>query len=377
MVFFYKDHKSHINVTKYIQLSVHDITFEHMNFSDELVRWYLKNKRELPWRDTTDAYVIWLSEIILQQTRVEQGMPYFYRFIEKYPDVKAFAAADEGDILNLWQGLGYYSRGRNMLKTARQVVELYAGKFPGDYQQLIGLKGIGEYTAAAISSFSANEARAVVDGNVYRVLARYFGIEEPTNSTKGKKMFQEIANDLLNRDHPGLHNQAMMEFGAMLCKPRNPDCAICPVRAGCYAFNNNAIAALPQKLKTGKIRERFFNYLLVTDGNTVLMNKRDEKDIWANMYDLPLIETFSYVLPSEIATLTQVKDFFGDDIQIIKTFSTKKHLLTHQHIHTQFIHISCKPVKMKQEWFYIEVKDLEKLAFPKIIAIFINNFFSL
>jgi len=348
-----------------------------MNFSDELVRWYLKNKRELPWRDTTDAYVIWLSEIILQQTRVEQGMPYFYRFIEKYPDVKAFSEADEGDILNLWQGLGYYSRGRNMLKTARQVVELYDGEFPADYKQLIGLKGIGEYTAAAISSFSANEARAVVDGNVYRVLARYFGIEEPINSTKGKKMFQEIANDLLNREHPGLHNQAMMEFGAMLCKPKNPDCAICPVRTECYAFNNNAITILPQKIKKAKIRERFFNYLLVTDGDTVLMNKRDEKDIWANMYDLPLIETFSYVLPSEIATLPQAKELFGDDIQIIKTFSTKKHLLTHQHIYTQFIQVNTKPVKLKKEWFYIEVKDLKKLAFPKIIAIFINNFFSL
>jgi len=165
-----------------------------MNFSDELVHWYLKNKRDLPWRNTTNAYVIWLSEIILQQTRVEQGMPYFHRFLEKYPDVKAFAAAHEDEILNLWQGLGYYSRGRNMLKTARQVVEQHAGEFPVSYVQLIGLKGIGEYTAAAISSFSSNEARAVVDGNVYRVLARFFGISEPTNSTTGKTLFQQIAD---------------------------------------------------------------------------------------------------------------------------------------------------------------------------------------
>src|ERR1700753_4252222 len=181
-----------------------------MSFPDKLVQWYNTNKRDLPWRNTTDAYIIWLSEIILQQTRVEQGMPYFYRFVEKYPNVSSFAAADEDDILKLWQGLGYYSRGRNMLKTARQVVEIYGIKFPEAYEQLINLKGIGEYTAAAISSFSSNEARAVVDGNVARVLARYFAISEPVNSTKGKKLFQETANELLNKENPGLHNQAMM-----------------------------------------------------------------------------------------------------------------------------------------------------------------------
>jgi A/G-specific adenine glycosylase len=348
-----------------------------MNFSDELVRWYLTNKRDLPWRNTKDAYVIWLSEIILQQTRVEQGMPYFYRFLEKYPDVKSFAAADEGDILNLWQGLGYYSRGRNMLKTAREVVERFDGRFPDDYQQLISLKGIGEYTAAAISSFSANEARAVVDGNVFRVLARYFGISEPINSTKGKKMFSELANELLNKDHPGLHNQAAMEFGALLCKPKNPDCSICPLRVDCYAFNHQAIDILPQKLKKAKIRERFFNYLLVTDGDTVLMNKRNEKDIWANMYDLPLIETPSLLSPLEVVAMPRVQEFFGENARIINTYPIKKHILTHQHIHAQFIHIGNKPVKLEQEWFYTEEKNLENLAMPKIIFIFLNNLFSL
>lgn len=348
-----------------------------MNFSAELIQWYLKNKRELPWRNTTDAYVIWLSEIILQQTRVEQGMPYFYRFLEKYPDVGAFAAADEEDILKLWQGLGYYSRGRNMLKTARQVVELYGTRFPEQYSYLINLKGIGEYTAAAISSFSTNEARAVVDGNVARVLARYFGISEPINSTKGKKLFQETANELLNKEHPGMHNQAMMEFGAMLCKPRNPDCAACPVRTGCYAYHHNAIADFPQKLKKAKIRERYFNYLLVTDGDTILMNKRDDKDIWANMYDLPLIETTEYQLPEKIISSPQAKEFFGDEIEVINTFPIKKHILTHQHLHTQFIYIKNRPIKLEQKWIFIEVKKIDSLAFPKIISIFINNFFSL
>src|SRR5579863_1991901 len=310
-----------------------------MNFSDEVTGWYLKNKRQLPWRDTTDAYVIWLSEIILRQTRVEQGMPYFYRFLEKYPDVNSFAAASEDEILRMWQGLGYYSRGRNMLKTAQQVVQLYDGVFPVKYNQLIKLKGIGEYTAAAISSFAANEAKAVVDGNVYRVLARYFGIDEPINSPKGKKLFQGIADEVLNKEHPGLHNQAMMEFGAILCKPKSPDCNICPVREGCYAFTNNKVSQLPKKLKTIKIRDRFFNYLLVTDGYKVLMNKRDDKDIWANMYDLPLIETPSYTAPDNVIKLLQTKELFGGELRIAASFPVKRHILTHQRIHAQFISI--------------------------------------
>jgi A/G-specific adenine glycosylase len=348
-----------------------------MDFSNELMQWYLQNKRELPWRNTTDAYVIWLSEIILQQTRVEQGMPYFHRFLEKYPDVRAFAAADEGDILNLWQGLGYYSRGRNMLKTAREVVEQFNGLFPVDYLQLTGLKGIGEYTAAAISSFSADEPRAVVDGNVFRVLARYFGISEPINSTKGKKLFQGIANDLLSKEHPGLHNQAMMEFGAMLCKPKNPDCSICPVKEGCYALKQGMIDRLPQKLKKLKIKERYLNYLLITDGDNILMNKRDEKDIWANMYDLPLLETRERLSSEDVIALPHVKEYFGENVRIIDTFPIKKHILTHQHLHAQFIHIANKPIKLEQKWFYTSVNNLEKLAMPKIIFIFLNNLVNL
>lgn len=347
-----------------------------MNFSDEVARWYLENKRQLPWRDTTDAYVIWISEIILQQTRVEQGMPYFYRFLEKYPDVNSFSAASEDEILRLWQGLGYYSRGRNMLKTARQVVEQYSGKFPVEYDQLIKLKGIGEYTAAAISSFAANEAKAVVDGNVYRVLARYFGIDEPINGTNGKKLFQGIANEMLNPEHPGLHNQAMMEFGAILCKPKSPDCKICPVRQGCYAYNNNQVSCFPKKLKTLKIRDRFFNYLLVTDGDKVLMNKRDDRDIWANMYDLPLIETPDHMPPENVIKLLQTKDLFGDELSITASFPVKRHILTHQRIHAQFISIENQQIKLEQKFFFIEVKNIKMLALPKVINLFLTNLFN-
>jgi len=347
-----------------------------MNFSAELTGWYNNNKRDLPWRNTTDAYIIWLSEIILQQTRVEQGMPYFYRFAEKYPTVSHFAAAPEDEILKLWQGLGYYSRGRNMLKTAQLVQQLYNGVFPVAYDQLIKLKGIGEYTAAAISSFSANEARAVVDGNVYRVLARYFGIDEPINSPKGKKMFQALADEVLNRAQPALHNQAMMEFGAMLCKPKNPACGICPVRIGCVAFKTNATAYLPVKLKTVKIRRRFFNYVLIIKDGELLMNKRDESDIWANMYDLPLIETDELTEPEDVLRLPQAEAYFGKNPVIKDKSAVIKHVLTHQHLFIRFITLDAEPDNLKKNWFYTSPQNLQNLAMPKTIFIFIKNFFN-
>lgn len=348
-----------------------------MNFTDEVVQWYLNNKRDLPWRNTTDPYVIWLSEIILQQTRVEQGMPYFYRFLEKYPDVSSFAAAHEDEILKLWQGLGYYSRGRNMLKTARLVQELHNGRFPDSYNELIKLKGIGEYTAAAIASFAANEAKAVVDGNVYRVLARYLGIYEPINSTGGKKTFQRAADDFLNKKIPGLHNQAMMEFGAMLCKPKNPACGICPVRLGCVAFNANAVATLPVKLKTVKVRERFFNYFLVTNNDTVLMNKRGDKDIWANMFDLPMVETSSLLTLNELLKQPEVLAVFGDDTEATEVSPVHKHILTHQRLFVRLIKIKNQPLKTHENWVKINVQNLPELALPKIIFILLKNIFNL
>ncbi|MFA6246284.1 MAG: A/G-specific adenine glycosylase [Mucilaginibacter sp.] len=346
-----------------------------MNFSAELIAWYTNNKRDLPWRNTTDAYIIWLSEIILQQTRVEQGMPYFYRLAEKYPTVTAFAAAHEDDILRLWQGLGYYSRGRNMLKTAQLVQQQYNGVFPVSYHQLIKLKGIGEYTAAAISSFSANEARAVVDGNVYRVLARFFGVDEPINSAKGKKTFQKIADEVLDNTRPALHNQAMMEFGAMLCKPKNPACGICPVRMGCIAFKTNATTYLPVKLKTVKIRKRYFNYMLISDGEKILMNKRDEGDIWANMYDLPMVETPELMEIIELLQLPQMKKF-GSNVALKDNSAIIKHVLTHQQLYIRFLILKDFPKELQGNWFYTDVENLKDLALPKPIFIFIKYFFN-
>ncbi|WP_295772106.1 A/G-specific adenine glycosylase [uncultured Mucilaginibacter sp.] len=346
-----------------------------MNFANQLVQWYHVNKRDLPWRHTTNAYIIWLSEVILQQTRVEQGLPYFNRFLAAYPTVTDFANASEDEILKLWQGLGYYSRGRNMLKTARLVRDEYKGNFPESYQELIKLKGIGEYTAAAISSFAVNEARAVVDGNVYRVLARYFGVDEPINSTKGKKLFQQLADEVLDKEQPGIHNQAMMEFGAVLCKPKNPACGICMVRLGCEAFKTNATTQLPVKLKTVKVKERFFNYFLIIDSSRILMNKRTGNDIWTGLYDLPLVETSTLTETNEIVTLPEVKAYFGPTLEIEEAFGLQKHVLTHQRLIIRFVKVKGKPVHFEPDWFYVDIEELHKLALPKIIFKFLTNFF--
>ncbi|UEG53568.1 A/G-specific adenine glycosylase [Mucilaginibacter daejeonensis] len=346
-----------------------------MNFAHELVQWYHTHKRDLPWRHTHDAYVIWLSEVILQQTRVEQGLPYFNRFLAQYPTVTHFANATEDEVLKLWQGLGYYSRGRNMLKTAQLVQEKYDGVFPTRYDDLIELKGIGEYTAAAIASFSANEAKAVLDGNVFRVLARYFGIAEPINSPKGKKLFQQLANEVLDHQEPGLHNQAMMEFGAMLCKPRNPACGICPVRLGCEAFKTNATTQLPVKLKTVKVKNRCFNYFLIIQEGRILMNKRTGNDIWNGLYDLPLIETDHLMPVPELMRSDGAIQLFGADAQVNEVFAEQKHILTHQRLSIRFIRLQNAPAQLLPDWFYATQQELENLALPKIIFLFLTNFF--
>ena len=350
-----------------------------MNFAEEIIEWYQKNKRDLPWRKTDDPYIIWLSEIIMQQTRVEQGTPYFNRFSEKYPTVKHFASASEDEILKLWQGLGYYSRGRNMHQTAQAVMEEYSGYFPKSYDSLIKLKGIGEYTAAAISSFSANEARAVVDGNVFRLLSRYFGIDTPINTGKGKKLFTELANELLDKLQAGQYNQAIMEFGSLQCKPKNPDCISCPLQAGCEARKTKRINDLPVKIKSLKIRERFFNYIIVQKDGQVLVNKRGAGDIWENMFDLPLFETENL---TDVQDLIRSEDFirsFGAQVKIKSVSAPVKHILSHQKLQTSFIEIEgfSEQFISKKSWFYVSLNELEKLAQPKLIFHFFENFHKL
>ncbi|WP_411273535.1 A/G-specific adenine glycosylase [Daejeonella sp.] len=350
-----------------------------MDFARVIIDWYSHHKRDLPWRHTSDPYVIWLSEIIMQQTRVDQGTPYFNRFAEKYPTVADFASAEEDDILKMWQGLGYYSRGRNMHYTARMVMEEYGGYFPSDYNSLLKLKGIGEYTAAAISSFSTNEARAVVDGNVFRLLARYFGIDIPINTGKGKKVFTDIANQLIDKKQAGIYNQAAMEFGSQVCKPKNPHCPLCPLRPGCTACLSSRINVLPVKIKTQKVRERYFNYIIAIKNDCILMNKRGPNDIWENLYELPLFETDNSI---EVGSLTAQENFvdaFGPRVHIKSVVGPVKHILSHQRLYATFIELEeyQEQLTLPNYWKYVRIQDLERLAQPKLIFHFFKNFVKL
>ncbi|TCC94574.1 A/G-specific adenine glycosylase [Pedobacter frigiditerrae] len=342
-----------------------------MSFQTEIIKWYKINKRDLPWRSTTDPYVIWLSEIILQQTRVEQGLPYFNKFLENFPTVKTFAGATETEVLKLWQGLGYYSRGRNMLFTAKQVMELHSGNFPKDYDKLIELKGIGDYTAAAISSFSNDQSKAVLDGNVFRVLSRYFGIEEPINSTTGKKIFSALAQSLIEGQKPSVYNQAIMEFGALQCKPKSPSCSICPLQVGCFALKNHKVNVLPVKLKKVKVRERWFNYFVALQGDKILIKQRKPGDVWQQMYDFPLIETSGPVGLNVTQFNDTVKEMFGNDIKI-KSLMQKKHILTHQIIYVHFFGLENYMINfnMHTDIKSVMVEDFAVLPHPKVISDF-------
>ncbi len=255
------------------------------------IDWYRQNKRDLPWRNTKNPYKIWLSEIILQQTRVDQGMNYYLKFIRNYPTIFDLANANEQDILNDWQGLGYYSRARNLHFTAKYISTELNGIFPNQFTEIIKLKGIGEYTASAIASFSFDLPYAVLDGNVYRVLSRVFDISTPIDSTEGKKEFQNLANELIDRENPAEYNQSIMEFGAMLCTPANPNCETCPLSSKCLSFANNTIKDRPLKEKKTKVRNRYFNFAIFKDNDQILIEKRIAKDIWQHLYQFPLFET--------------------------------------------------------------------------------------
>lgn len=263
-----------------------------MSLSKQLIFWYLQNKRELPWRKTKDPYRVWLSEIMLQQTRVAQGLPYFLKFTEAFPTVFDLAKAEESEVLKLWQGLGYYSRARNLHFTAKYISEELEGVFPKSYKELLQLKGVGDYTASAIASICYDESFAVVDGNVYRVLSRYFGVATSINSTKGIKEFKELAQTVIDETQPGVYNQAIMDFGALHCKPQNPLCDECPLAESCVALANNSVKELPVKEKKIKIKKRYFNYLVpVTEDNQTVLEERVGKGIWQGLYQFPLVET--------------------------------------------------------------------------------------
>lgn len=309
-----------------------------MSLSKQLIFWYLQNKRELPWRKTKDPYRVWLSEIMLQQTRVAQGLPYFLKFTEAFPTVFDLAKAEESEVLKLWQGLGYYSRARNLHFTAKYISEELEGVFPKSYKELLQLKGVGDYTASAIASICYDESVAVVDGNVYRVLSRYFGVATSINSTKGIKEFKELAQTVIDETQPGVYNQAIMDFGALHCKPQNPLCDECPLAESCVALANNSVKELPVKEKKIKIKKRYFNYLVpVTEDNQTVLEERVGKGIWQGLYQFPLVETKKETDEKELIEHDQFVKLFPEETTI-SLFNKEDivHKLSHQHLVTKF-----------------------------------------
>ena len=343
-----------------------------MEFYNILIDWYLQNKRDLPWRNTTNPYHIWLSEIMLQQTRVAQGMPYFYSFTKEFPTVFDLANANEEKVLKLWQGLGYYSRARNLHKTAQYISNELNGIFPPTYKELLQLNGVGEYTAAAIASFSYNEVVPVVDGNVFRVLSRYFDIESDISLPATKKEFTALARELIPKDNPAIFNQAIMEFGALQCVPKNPVCSVCVFDESCLALQKNKVSLLPVKSKKLKVTNRFFNYLILEDilGNTIIQ-KRTSKGIWHNLYEFPLLETTEIVNFNFVAKAVQDDIFSQYTINSIEECSdaTLIHKLSHQHLHIQFWKIQIKELIENG----INKHDLKTFPFPIVIYNFIEK----
>jgi len=344
-----------------------------MNFTEILTSWYSEGKRSLPWRETRNPYNIWLSEIILQQTQIKQGLPYYESFVNNFPSVFDLAEAKEEQILKLWQGLGYYSRARNLHHTANYIVDNLQGVFPTTYKDLLKLKGIGDYTASAIASICFNEATAVVDGNVYRVLSRYYGIETPINSTQGIKEFKALAQSLLPDDNLGDYNQAIMEFGAMQCKPKKPNCNDCPLQKSCIAFNKNSISQLPVKLKKTKVSKKHFNFIVLIseDGKTVLQ-QRTNKGIWQNLYQFPLVETTKGLLEHDFESNIDVKSILNGTNYSFSLYNENEivHKLSHQHLYTKFWIVNVD--RLPQEGLCVSKVDM--LPVPILIGKFVDEF---
>lgn len=345
-------------------------------FSRSLMAWHqTANLRTLPWKQERDPYRIWLSEVLLQQTRTQQGLPYYLRFTEAYPTIQDIAAADDEDVYRLWQGLGYYNRCKNMLATARYIINNLCGKFPDTYDGILALKGVGPYTAAAIASFAYGLPHAVVDGNVYRVLARYFGIDTPTDSTQGKHMFQALAQEVLNTCDSAEYNQAIMDLGATICTPAKPLCPECPLQTRCIALRQGMTGLLPIKSKKTAVRRRYFHYLLLHHKGKVWMQKRTGKDIWQNLYEPYLIEADT---PLDRAALQQQPDYAALGLPasaIVTDEGLLKQKLTHQHLETRFfgIHLksALKTLPKTGEWLSPEA--LKKKALPKTLVSFLEK----
>ena len=358
-------------------------------FADTLIDWYEKNKRDLPWRDTQDPYRIWISEIILQQTRVAQGYDYYIRFMQRFPDVFALAEADEDEVMKYWQGLGYYSRARNLHAAARSIRE--AGTFPTTYEGVKALKGVGDYTAAAICSFAYGLPHAVVDGNVYRVLSRWLGVDTPIDSTQGKKLFAQVADEMMDKAHPALYNQAIMDFGALQCTPSSPDCLSCPLADSCVALAQRKVGQLPVKQHRTKVTDRFFNYIYVrTYGGETFIRKRTGNDIWKNLYEPVLIETDEDLTGRDDELFRKLQDVFGigegkskkregefenrEGVFFRSLRQGVRHVLSHRVIHANFYELHLPDDSVTLEGYQkVAEEDLHKFAVSNLVY----QFFSL
>jgi A/G-specific adenine glycosylase len=347
-----------------------------MLINSTLKNWYLQNKRDLPWRNSSNPYHIWVSEVILQQTRIIQGLPYYERFILAFPDIKALAFAPQDKLMKLWQGLGYYSRARNLQKGAQFILEKHNGELPDNYTDLLSISGIGEYTASAIASIAFNLPYAVVDGNVNRVLSRVYGIFEPINQSEGKNKIKQIASEILDTTNPGLHNQALMEFGALCCVPNKPDCGICPIANNCYAYIHNKIAELPLKMNKAVVQSRYFYYLVVLFQSQVYIRKRTEKDIWHGLFEFPLIETKAKIPVTELLAQNDFLELIDrKPYTIIDAPEFFSHKLTHRNIESCFIIIETTGIAANTEKLYnkIFLGDIHKYPVSRLIHKFLEK----
>jgi len=344
-------------------------------FTKKLVSWHaMTNQRSLPWKNEKEPYKIWLSEVILQQTRALQGLPYYLQFTEAYPGIKDMAAAHDEDVFRLWQGLGYYNRCKNMLNTARYISGELNGKFPEKHEELLLLKGVGPYTAAAIASFAYGLPYAVVDGNVYRVLARYFGIDVPFDTNEGKKIFAVLAQELLDKTDSAAYNQAIMDLGATICTPRNPACDACPLQKNCIAYNANIIEALPVRSKKTEVRRRYFHYLILKWENTIWVHKRTGSDIWENLHEPYLIEADTPMDLNMILEHDEIKKINIKHTDVVYTGSLSQKL-THRIIESRFftVALSRKPDIKEPNAQWLDAEELKKTAFPKTLVSFLKN----
>jgi A/G-specific adenine glycosylase len=349
-------------------------------FNNAITFWFKDNKRNLPWRKTKDPYKIWVSEIILQQTRVNQGIEYYERFIKKFKSIEALAITDAIEVLKIWQGLGYYSRARHMHETARKIVDDMEGVFPRKFDEIIKLKGIGNYTAAAIASICFGEKVPVVDGNVFRIISRYKGIYTPIDSSIAFSEFFSIVGKLMSNSNPGNFNQALMELGATICTPKKPNCIHCPVNNSCYARINNKIEAFPVKNKNPKIRNRYFNYLVIADRECIIMKKRTQNDIWKSLFDFPLIESNENLSIDELFQMNEFKNVWKyKKEQLLNVSKIYKHKLTHQIIYARFyeFHLRNSEVPVIADIRKTRLKQLYQLPVPRLVDKYLSTEFGI